>query len=93
VKLKELNSLKKIKSLEDALNESKNHLENSYNHKSELSFDKITTSPSHAVSFSRIMFVKPSMFKNQTHVDSGDKGKSINMLDHKEFESKIPVKK
>jgi hypothetical protein len=80
-----------MKCLEDALKESKNSLENSS--KLELSVDKIATSPSHAISTSRIMFVKPSMSNSQTHENCRDKGKNISVHDHKIFESKVPFKK
>jgi hypothetical protein len=43
--------------------------------KSSLGFDKIASSSSHVASTSRTMFVKPTIFDNETHIDYGDKRK------------------
>jgi hypothetical protein len=72
------------------LNESKIPLESSSN--SNLNFDEVTTSPSHALTSCRTMFVKPSMSGNQIDDNCEGKAKNINVLGHKEFESKNLIK-
>jgi len=58
-----------------------------------LGFDKFAASSSHVASTSRTMFVKPTIFDNETHIDYGDKRKNVNLHDHIKVECKIPVKK
>jgi hypothetical protein len=65
-------------------------LENSPN--STMSFYKVVASSSHAMLACRTMFVKPSMSGNQIDDNCEGKAKNINVLGHKEFESKNLIK-
>jgi ribosomal protein L32 len=65
--------IEKIKSLEDALMNSKPPLEKPFDSSS--SIDSVA-SVSHAMPAYRTMFVKPSMSQHHTHSTCGDKGKS-----------------
>jgi hypothetical protein len=69
----------KIKSLEDALMNSKPPLEISFD--SRLSIDNVVSS-SHAMPAYRTMFVKPSMSQHHTNFTCGDKGKSTKGTRH-----------
>jgi hypothetical protein len=62
--------IKKIKSIENDLMNSKLPLDKSFN--SDLSIDKIA-SISHALFVHKTMFIKPSMSHNHTQVTCGDK--------------------
>jgi hypothetical protein len=79
--------IEKVKSLEDALMNSKLPLEKTFDYS--LSIDSVA-SVSHAMPAHRTMFVKPSMSQDHTHSTCGDKGKNIKGTRCKNFNS-IPT--
>lgn len=79
--------LKKIKSLENALMNSKLPLDKPFD--SNLNIDSVA-SVSHAMSAHRTIFVKPSMSQHHTQSTCGDKGENIKGTSRKNFNS-IPT--
>jgi hypothetical protein len=76
--------IEKIKSLEDALMNSKLPLEKPFD--SSLRIDNVA-SISHAMPSHRTMFVKPSMSQHYIHSTCGDEGKNIKGTSYKNFNS------